>query len=255
MSLTEELNRLIDEYTRWLKQGISLREVGDWVEVTTPYLDRHNDSLQFYVRRENGTYVLSDDGYIVQDLRSSGCDLDTPKRRELLAVTLNGFGVSIENDALIARAAPETFSQKKHGFVQAMLAVNDLFYLAEPHVASLFAEDVQAWMELAEIRFSQRVKLTGRSGYDHLFDFIIPRSRRQPERLVRTINRPSRDTAEAVTFSWIDVRENRPETQAYAFLNDSEREPAAAVFEALRAYGVRPVRWSERDQHREELAV
>lgn len=255
MTSVRELRDLIDDYTRWLKDRVTLQQAGDWVEVTTPFLDRHNDHLQFYVRREDGTFVLSDDGSTVQDLKASGCDLDTPKRRELLDVTLNGFGVAMEGTALVARTSPETFSQKKHGFVQAMLAVNDLFYLAEPHVASLFAEDVQNWLDLAEVRYSQRVKLTGKSGYDHLFEFIIPRSRTQPERLVRTINRPSRDQAESVAFSWIDVREARPESIAYAFLNDSEREPASNVFEALRTYGVRPVRWSEREQARQEVAA
>ena len=253
--MIEELTRLIDEYTLWLKSGISLREVGASVEVTTPYLDRHNDHLQFYVTKEDGAYVLTDDGYIIQDLRLSGCDLDTPKRKNLLTVTLNGFGVELRGQALESRASAETFSHKKHSLIQAMLAVNDLFYLAEPHVSSLFAEDVQAWLDLADVRYSQRVKLPGRSGYDHLFDFIIPRSRRSPERLVRTINRPSRDTAEAVAFSSIDVRENRPEAQTYAILNDDEREPAAAVFEALRAYGVTAIPWSKRDQHREALAA
>ncbi len=253
--MIEDLTRLIDEYALWLKAGISLREVGEWVEVTTPYLDRHNDHLQFYVRREDGTYVLTDDGSIVADLALSGCDLDTPKRRELLTVTLNGFGVELEGQSLLSKASPETFSHKKHAFVQAMLAVNDLFYLAEPHVSSLFAEDVQAWFELSDVRCSQRVKLPGRSGFDHLFDFIIPHSRNAPERLVRTINRPSRDTAEAVTFSWIDVRDNRPQAQVFAILNDTDREPAVAVIEALRAYGVRPVPWSKREQHKEELAA
>lgn len=255
MTTVRELSDLIDDYSRWLKERIALREIGDWVEVTTPFLDRHNDHLQFYVRREDGTFVLSDDGHTVQDLKASGCELDTPKRKELLTLTLNGFGVGMEGSVLTTRATPESFSQKKHGFVQAMLAVNDLFYLAEPHVASLFAEDVQAWLDLADVRYSERVKLTGKSGYDHLFEFIIPRSKRQPERLVRLINRPSRDQAESVTFSWIDVREARPESTAYAFLNDSEREPAANVFDALRTYGVRPVRWSERERFREELAA
>ena len=33
----------------WLKDKTTLREVdGEWVEITTPYLDRHNDALQIY---------------------------------------------------------------------------------------------------------------------------------------------------------------------------------------------------------------
>ena len=207
--MIDEVSALINEYVQWLKEGTSLKEIDEWVEVTTPYLDRHNDHLQFYVRREDGGYLLTDDGHIIQDLRQSGCDIDTPKRRGLLKLTLNGFGIELKDQELVTRARADTFGQRKHNLVQAMLAVNDLFYLAEPYVASIFMEDVQAWMELSEIRYTPRIKLPGRSGYDHMFDFIIPRSRKQPERLLRAINRPSRETAEAAAFAWIDVRDTR----------------------------------------------
>ena len=45
-----------------------------------------------------------------------------------------------------------------------MLAINDLFYLAVPVVASLFYEDVVAWLDLHEIRYTPKVKFTGKSG-------------------------------------------------------------------------------------------
>ena len=77
------------------------------------------------------------------------------------------------------------------------------------------------------------MKFTGTSGFDHLFDFVIPKSRQYPERILKTINRPSRDTAEVLAFSWIDTREVRPiESKAYAFLNDSESAVPAAVLDA-----------------------
>jgi hypothetical protein len=254
--MIDEIRRLIDEYIRWLKDGTSLREIDEWVEVTTPYLDRHNDHLQFYVRSEDGGYLLTDDGSVLEDLRRSGCDVDTPKRKQLLQVTLNGFGIELRSHELVTRARAETFSQRKHNLVQAMLALNDMFYLAQPHVASLFMEDVQAWLDLSDIRYTPRIKLPGQSGYDHMFDFIVPRSREQPERLVKTINRPSRDSAEAAAFAWIDVKDTRePNTAAYALLNDAEKEPAATVIEALTVYGIRPVPWSRREDVREELAA
>src|SRR5208282_6825471 len=78
-----------------------LRQVnGSWVEITTPYLDRHNDALQIYVRRENDGFVLTDDSYIVHDLESSGCKLDTEKRKDLLGMTLKGFGVKLNGEAI-----------------------------------------------------------------------------------------------------------------------------------------------------------
>lgn len=137
-----------------------------------------------------------------------------------------------------------------------MLAVNDMFYLAAPVTAHLFYEDIAAWMDVHDIRYTPQVKFTGKTGYDHLFEFVIPKSRQQPERIVRTINRPNRSGAQAVVLSWIDTREVRtPESRAYAMVNDSEQAASATVMDALRSYEVRPVAWSERESVREELAA
>ncbi|HDL49099.1 MAG TPA: DUF1829 domain-containing protein, partial [Actinobacteria bacterium] len=120
----------------------------------------------------------------------------------------------------------------------------------------LFYEDVVSWLDVHEVRYTPKVKFTGKTGYDHLFDFVIPKSRQQPERIVRTINRPNRDTAQAVVLSWVDTKEVRsPDSRAYALLNDSENAVSPAVIDALRNYEVRPVPWSERESVREELAA
>ena len=213
------------------KDKTTLRQVEDWIEITTPYLDRHNDYLQIYAKRQNGGYLLTDDGYVIEDLEQSGCRLDGAKRQALLKMTLNGFGVQLNEDRLEIRVSPESFASRKHNLLQAMLAVNDLFYLATPIVVNLFFEDVVAWLDLHDIRYTPKVKFTGKSGYDHLFDFVIPKSRQQPERIIQTINRPNRDTAQALAFSWFDTREVRPsDSLAYAFLNDSEQGvPSGAV--------------------------
>jgi hypothetical protein len=255
--MIEEVRQLLDRYAQWVRDKSVLRELGDeYVEITTPYLDRHNDYTQIYVRRYDGGFLLTDGGETIEDLRSSGCDLETTKRRDLLTATLNGFGVQREGDALQVRATPSTFSLRKHNLVQAILAVNDLFYLAVPVVASLFLEDVTAWLELHEVRYTPNVKFTGKSGYDHTFDFVVPASRRAPERLLRAVNRPSRDLAEALAFSWIDTKEVRPaNSRFYAFLNDEERTPAASIIEALRSYEITPVLWGDREAVREELVA
>ena len=68
----DEIKSLMDQYIEWLRGKTSLRQVDDWIQITTPYLDRHNDYLQIYARRNNGCYVLTDDGYILSDLERSG---------------------------------------------------------------------------------------------------------------------------------------------------------------------------------------
>src|SRR5512137_2034233 len=110
--MIEDIQRLLDAYYAWLKDKTALRQIDDWVEITTPYLDRHNDYLQMYVtkkkdgERKDGDYILTDDGYIIEDLRQSGCNLDSPKRIALLHTTLNGFGIRLgKGDVLEVRAS------------------------------------------------------------------------------------------------------------------------------------------------------
>jgi hypothetical protein len=254
--MINEIQKLLDEYTDWLRDNTTLREIEDWVEITTPYLDRNNDYIQIYAKRANGGYILTDDSYTIEDLQISGCNIDTQKRQELLKLTLNGFGVIRNKEALEIHTSKERFALQKHNLLQAILAVNDLFYLAEPIVKSLFFEDVTSWLDLSEVRYTSKVKFTGKTGYDHCFDFVIPKSKKQPERILQTINRPRRETAEAIAFSWIDTRDVRPsDSRAYAFLNDSDTDISANVIDALKSYEVHPILWSKRENVREELAA
>ncbi|MGI8743028.1 MAG: DUF1829 domain-containing protein [Bryobacteraceae bacterium] len=258
MTTVHEIEKLLNDYRAWLKDKTTLREVnGSWIEITTPYLDRHNDALQIYARAENGGYVLTDDSFTIHDLEASGCNLNTEKRKDLLKMTLNGFGVRMNSDALEVHASPENFPARKHNLIQAILAVNDLFYLASPIIESLFLEDVIAWLEANDIRYTPKVKFTGTSGFDHLFDFVIPRSpRKQPERIVQAINRPARDNAEAFIYAWSDTREVRPpESKAYAVLNDVDQSISGGVLDAFRNYQIHPVPWSTRGEAVTELAA
>jgi hypothetical protein len=251
-----EIEKLLQTYRAWLKDKTSLRQIdGEWVEITTPYLDRHNDSLQIYARAENGGYLLTDDSYTIRDLEASGCNLYTERRQDLLRMTLNGFGVRLQDEALEVHATAESFPLRKHNLIQAMLAVNDLFYLAKPIVESLFFEDVIAWLDANEIRYTPKAKFTGTSGYDHLFDFVIPKSRKQPERIVQAITRPTRETALSFINAWTDTRQVRPpQSRAYAVLND-EQPVSGGVIEALQNYQIKSVPFSQRADVVAELAA
>lgn len=247
---------LVQQYIDWLRDKISFRPINDWIEITTPFIDRHNDYLQIYARKENNRYILTDDGYIIDDLEQSGCSLDTIRRKEIFETILRGFNVQRHDNALVTYATEENFFVRKHSLIQAMLAVNDLFYLATPTVARLFYEDVTEWLDKSQIRYTPKVKFTGLSGLDHLFDFVIPKSHVHPERVVHTLNRPNRENVELFTFSWIDTKDTRPvDSRAYAILNDADYTIPVAVFDALQRYEVRPVPWSERERVMDELAV
>ena len=152
--MIQEIQALLDQYVAWLKDKTTLRQVAEWIEITTPYLDRHNDYLQIYAKQSDHGYILTDDGYTIEDLEQSGCKLESAKRQDLLRMTLNGFGVQHNGSALEIHASPENFALRKHNLIQAMLAVNDMFYLASPTVVGVFYEDVVAWLDLHDIRYT-----------------------------------------------------------------------------------------------------
>ncbi len=252
----QECQQLIDSYLDWLRKGLSVEAVGTACELTTPFLDRHNDHLQVYAVQRNGTIVLSDDGYILSDLRTSGLDLSTQKRLEILKAIVNGFGVRLEANQLVVDASQRTLGQKVHALVQAMLAVNDMFVMAQPRVATFFWEDVRAFLDAHDVRYSPRIKIAGRSGYDHAIDFLIPKSRTRPERFVQAINVATKSTVGSYLFALTDTREARPEKpEAYAFLNDRDHVVGGDVTEALEEYQVKPAPWSRRDEYIDALAA
>ncbi|MBZ5630492.1 MAG: DUF1828 domain-containing protein [Acidobacteriia bacterium] len=251
-----ECQKLVDAYLEWLKSGLSIHEVGGACELTTPFLDRHNDHIQVYAVRKNGSILLSDDGYIMSDLRTSGLELNTPKRKLLLESVLNGFGVRVENNQLLVEASPKSLPQRLHSLMQAMLAVNDMFVMAQPNVASFFWEDVKRFLDEHEVRYSPRIKISGKSGFDHGIDFVIPKSKTRPERFLQAINAPSKNNIGAYLWLLNDTREARgQDAEAYAFLNDEEHDVAGEIVEALQAYQVKPALWSHREQYANELAA
>jgi len=79
--MIEEVTTLVECYRSWLKDKTALREINGHIEITTPFLDRHNDFIQIYARRENDGFLLTDDGYTIDDLSMSGCLLSRRVRR------------------------------------------------------------------------------------------------------------------------------------------------------------------------------
>ncbi|MFA7024981.1 MAG: DUF1828 domain-containing protein [Candidatus Cloacimonadaceae bacterium] len=252
MSLIEVKN-LVNQYSTWLKDKTALRAVNDHVEITTPFLDRHNDQIQIYVKKHNNGFILTDDGYTINDLETSGCEINTEKRKAILFQTLNGFGVKNLNSELSILTNESRFPQMKHNLIQAILAVNDIFYTASAVVTSLFLEDVQAWMDENEIRYTPKVNFAGKSGFQHNYDFVIPKSHVAPERIIKAMNNPDKPQIQNLIFSWQDTQLIRPENSIlYAILNDANTL-SNPVIEALANYEVEPFLWSCKDQYISKL--
>ena len=96
------------------------------------------------------------------------------------------------------------------------------------------------------------MELKGKSGYNHSFDFTIPKS----GCLLRLISHPSRPAAEAMVFSSVDTKKSRPQGyRIYAIVNDEPHSVSEAQLDAMREHEAHPVQWTKREQARQEFAA
>ena len=249
-------NDFVNAYLAWLKEKITFKDLNGVLEISTPFLDSHNDHVQLYIVQKNGRIVITDDGYTISDLIMSGCDLSSTRRKEILTVILNGFGVKLDGEELFVEATERNYAQKKHALLQAVISVNDMFMLTQSRVSGVFLEDIELFFNQNNIRFMPTIQISGKSGFSHTYDFAIPASRQKPERLIKAINSPTKEKAESVLFSWGDTKDMRKsDTMMYVFLNDFDKNIRSGVTEAFLQYDVKPILWSRREEAISDFAA
>lgn len=243
-----DINELKEDYLKWLKQEISISKMDEYYEMTTPFLDRFNDYIQIYVKLDNNNKItISDDGYIINNLKSSGIDLNSNKRKLLLESMLNKYNITISGDELLTYADIHSFPQKKHLLIQAMLNIDDMFMLSQTRVASIFLDDIQEFFTEKSIYYIDNVSFTGKSGFNHIYDYVIQRSKQHPERLCKAINNGTKSNMESTLFIWNDTKETRQDdSKLIVFLND-ENNIERGVLDGFRQYNVDVIPWSSRN--------
>lgn len=256
--MSSDANQVVDSYLSWIRHGVSAIKLDERTsELTTPFLDRHNDHLQIYAERlDVDLFLLTDDGYIISELKSGGVERRGDRRRSLFQDLLSGYGVELAGNELRVEASSSNLGQRVHNLVQAMLSLDDMFVLAQPQAQSLFLEDVARFLDEAEVRYSPRAKFAGKSGLDHLVDFVIPKSKEAPERILQVVNSARRDRVESLLFAASDMRAARGIEVSYiALVNDSKREVPPDILNAFAAYDIHAQPWSRRAQLLQALAA
>lgn len=245
------IQQMINSYAEWIKSEISVAKFGEYYELTTPYLDRFNDYLQIYVKQdEDGTITMSDDGYIIGNLISSGVNFsNSPKRKAMLQKIARKYSVYFENEEIMIRANKETFPMKKHLLIQAMIDTDDMFVLGHDNVKDFFAEDVATYFDTNNIMYSRDLSLVGKTGTAHTYDFFIQRTKNRNEIFCKTINNINESSRNLTIFNWIDAKGFRQtESDLWVIINDENRlkNDDTAAFEQ---YGILAMPYSQRNEY------
>ena len=69
----------VTTYLDWLKSQFHSHETGSYTEITTPFLDRHNDQIQLYALPTTDGWSLTDAGETLSDLEMSGVRFESPE--------------------------------------------------------------------------------------------------------------------------------------------------------------------------------
>ena len=250
--------KIIEEYAEWIKNNSFVRNVrnGKYCAITTPFMDRHNDHIDIYITKsENGNYVLTDDGDTISDLIMSGSFPNTPKRKQILDTTLNGFGVANDGESIFVETANTgDLPKKKHALIQAILAVNDMYMMSQENTYSFFKEDVSAFFNSRQISFVQDIGIVGKTGYTHNIDFVIPKTSDKPERLIKTINKATKSQILQVVFAFSDISLVRPvKGEQIVMYNDEYGAIPSDAEKALNQYDVKYMPWSKRNDYIDTL--
>lgn len=254
--MDDEVAALMNDYRRWLEDNTFIDAVGsNWVQITAPYLDRHNDNLDIFVSKDDRGYLITDDGYVINDLEMSGCDVARGKRKSYLESILNGYGVELDGGKLIVHANKHDFADRKHNLIQSMQAIDDLFYTSKARTRSIFMEDVSDWLRESGIHHTSNVMLPGRT-YSHHVDFIMSETRIDEEkRVLQIMDGPTKEKLANLLLmkqdlgSGIEMFVMIDDRDAVRGSEDTRSGPfqVEKVCSAAGSFGMRPYLWSDRD--------
>ena len=240
-------------YLDWLKSEITEEDLGNgYTEITAPFLD-----IQIYIQAlTDGMYRISDDMYTITDLKMSGLDFKTPKRKQILQDIVRKRGIELDSkkDELYLTVPKSNLGEAQHQLFQAMLDINDLFYLNQSSIKSFFFEDVTNYFDSHEIYYSKDISLRGRSGYTQNFDFLLQRNKLHPERFIKLLNNPRRSHLERFSFSWTDIKEQRGEEGKFIVLINDQDKSIDTHIAHLKEYDIQGIPWSKKNEYQEVFA-
>lgn len=139
-------DRVQDEFAESVGGEIRLiRDSDERFEVRTPFQFDDGDRMSIVLRREGGTWVLSDEGttfmHLSYDVDEK--DLERGGRAKIITNTLSAFGVEDRAGELVLGVREGRWSEAVFDFAQALSRVSNVTYLSRERVRQTFLQDLR----------------------------------------------------------------------------------------------------------------
>lgn len=119
--------------------------------IFTPFMFEDGDHFAIVMKRENGNWVLSDEGHtymhLTYDLDEK--DLQRGTRQKIITNALSVYKVDDREGELIISIEDDRYGDALYSFIQALFRITDITYLSRERVRSTFMEDFRILMETA----------------------------------------------------------------------------------------------------------
>lgn len=140
--IEKDLREKVSESVSLVQEGI------DRFRVVSPFVLEDGDHLSIVLRRENGGWMLADEGHtymhLTYDLDER--DLQQGTRQKIIANALSAFSVGDRDGELVLVIPEARYGDALYSFIQALLKIADVSYLSRERVRSTFMDDFWSFM-------------------------------------------------------------------------------------------------------------
>lgn len=238
---------------------MKLERINDFVEITTPFVDMHHDYISLFFINKGETYMLTDDGYIVDELDSLGIDINnSKKRKEFFYTSLNIFGISFNestSELYVEFNNLSEFPERQNRLIQCVLRVSDMMLTSRNRVISFFTEDIANFFLDNNVLFNESVGFVGRTGRTQTFDFVLPKSKKVKPKLIKAVNNPTPDAYREPLVSFFDVQDTKKDHSFIVLANDVNNNLSEDFIQSLENYSIYVLPWSNKESWVKDLII
>ena len=243
----------------WLKTRLVTVTRGPSTILSTPFLDPFHDGIEIHFERTDGELMLHDAGKTLENLLELGIHIEKSERRQqIIEHAIAGCAVQFRDGKLQTFATQDSLPQRAHFLLTAISRMNDLWMSAAPRSAGDFFALVKEYLDERDVRYIANVPIPGRT-VDHPIDFVVSLGKGK-DRLIKLVGSPSLQAAKLVSFTWMELRDTRPESQRVVLLNDTSipdafsedsepqsRNVSEQTTAILKAYSDKVLTWGARN--------
>ena len=96
-------------------------------EITTSFLDIHNDHIVLHYKETTEGVWINDNGYTINDLKLIELNLESNTIKKLFEGILRRYNINLHKDMLFKSTTYQSLPQDINTFIQAILDINMLY--------------------------------------------------------------------------------------------------------------------------------